>query len=257
MKPLKVVIGYDPKESLAYYVLQHSIARRSSYPVEFIPLRLDVLRRAGVYNRSVDEHASTDFSLSRFLAPYLADHNGWVLFMDCDMLMLSDVHDLFKQADNTYDVMCCKHDYTPKPGDKMLGNQQHAYPRKNWSSLMLINSRPLQTRLGAKVVNNETPQFLHRMMWAADSRIGSLPLEWNWLAGEYEEKPVEQLHNIHWTLGGPWWHAYASAPYADVWYHELDHMMNESGGNYAAAYDLAAKALRRREEGERRQEQNG
>ena len=52
---------------------------------------------------------------------------------------LEDVKLLFDQADNNYGVMCAQHDYTPKETVKMDGQLQHIYPRKNWSSMMLIN----------------------------------------------------------------------------------------------------------------------
>ena len=42
---------------------------------------------------------------------------------------------------------------------------------------------------------------LHQFKWLSDDNlIGDLPLEWNWLAGEYEYK--KDVKNIHYTEGG-------------------------------------------------------
>jgi hypothetical protein len=43
-EPLKVFIGYDSKEPIAYHVLSHSIMRRASRPVSITPLSLDNLK---------------------------------------------------------------------------------------------------------------------------------------------------------------------------------------------------------------------
>ena len=228
LTPLPIFIGYDPKESLAAYVLAHSISRRSSVPVTFTFLRQDVLRKV-VYTRDVDEQASTEFSLTRFLVPSMS--TGPALFLDCDMLMLADVADLFKLADDK-DVYCVQHDYEPVSKTKMEGLAQHSYPRKNWSSLMLFNSPDLS----ADDVNERSPAYLHQMVWA-DESIGEIPLEWNWLVGEYGYH--ENPKCLHWTLGGPWWPQYQAAPYADKWYAELDNMMSENGGNIS--FDVTLK----------------
>ena len=66
---------------------------------------------------------------------------GWALFIDCDIVFLEDVNNLFSLADDRYAVMCVKHEFKPKPGLKMDGQVQTVYPRKNWSSVVLWNHR--------------------------------------------------------------------------------------------------------------------
>ncbi len=233
MSTLPVFIGYDPSESIAAYVLAHSITRRSSKPVSITFLRQDVLRKAGVYTRAEDEHASTEFSLTRFLTPSLArDYGGLrpALFLDCDMLMLGDVAELFGFIGGRHrDVYCCQHDYAPSSKVKMDNNTQWAYPRKNWSSLMLFDKPRVLTE---KRVNTKTPAYLHRMEWA-DDNIGALPLEWNWLVGEYDN--IENPKCLHWTLGGPWWEQYRDTPYADLWFGELENMRAETKGHLSSS----------------------
>ena len=135
---MKIYVGYDTREDIAYQVCEHSIYSHSG-SAEVIPLNQNVLRQDKWYWRGEDKLASTEFTFTRFLVPALANYEGWALFCDSDIVFLKDVKELFDQADDKYAVMCVQHDYTPKPGIKMDGQKQTQYPRKNWSSMVLFN----------------------------------------------------------------------------------------------------------------------
>src|SRR5882762_8576893 len=111
---LKLFIGYDPREAVAFHTLAHSILRRSTIPVSIAPLMRAQLQ--GLYSRSRGPTESTEFSLTRFLVPALSGFQGWSLFMDCDMLCRSDIAELAAQVERQPDkaVLVCKHDYVPK-----------------------------------------------------------------------------------------------------------------------------------------------
>jgi len=49
-----------------------------------------------------------------------------------------------------------------------------------------------------------------------DHQIGALPLEWNWLVGEYDYNP--EAKNVHFTLGGPYFKDYKDCDYSDEWF---------------------------------------
>ena len=53
---------------------------------------------------------------------------------------------------------------------------------------------------------------------ASFSEIGALPLEWNWLVGEYQHNPDAKI--VHYTLGGPYFDEYRSCDYAEEWFEE-------------------------------------
>ena len=137
---LQLFIGYDPKEPVAYHTLAHSILRRSSIPLTIAPLMRSQLK--GLYTRERGPTESTEFSLTRFLVPFLSQYRGWSLFMDCDMLCRADIAELAAYTERAVDeaVLVCKHDYVPKTERKFLNQVQTRYPRKNWSSLMLFNN---------------------------------------------------------------------------------------------------------------------
>ena len=132
---LKVFVGWDSREDIAFQVAKHSIQKHNPN-VKVYPLKLPTLQELGIYTRGVDAKASTEFTFSRFFVPMLTGYKGWALFIDCDFLCTTDISELFKQANDNYAVMVAKHDYTPKEGTKMDGKQQLQYPRKNWSSCM-------------------------------------------------------------------------------------------------------------------------
>ncbi len=81
---VRVFIGFDPRETIAFHVLSQSIHARASLPVSITPIILSQLR--GLMTRERDSLQSTDFSFSRVLTPSLCDYTGWAVFMDCDML---------------------------------------------------------------------------------------------------------------------------------------------------------------------------
>jgi lipopolysaccharide biosynthesis glycosyltransferase len=222
---MKVFVGYDIREDIAYQVCEYSIKKHQPL-AEVIPLKQKELRECGVYTRAVDPLSSTEFTFTRFLVPYLADYQGWAVFIDCDFVFVDDVKKLFEQADDKYAVMVVQHDYTPKETLKMDGCKQLPYPRKNWSSTILWNcAHPKNKGITPDIVNSQTGQYLHRFQWLEDSEIGSLKPEWNWLAGWYNEPQDGTPKAIHYTEGGPWFKEYRRCPYHKVWKQNLREML--------------------------------
>ena len=210
---IPIFIGYDSKVKIAYHVLSESILRNSSTPVTISPINLNNLKN--IYTRKQDLLASTEFSFSRFLVPHLMNYNGWAIFMDSDMVMLSDITKLWNLRNEKYAIQVCKHDYTPSSKNKFLGNNQTIYAKKNWSSLMLMDCSKCKT-LTPEYVNTKSGLELHQFKWLDENLIGSISLEWNWLVGEYPYK--KEVHNIHFTEGGPYFKDYKNTKYADEWF---------------------------------------
>jgi len=211
---INVFIGYDSKEKSAFSVLAYSILKNSTRPVSITPIYLPNIK--DTFTRERGNLESTEFSFSRFIVPYLADYKGWALFMDCDQLMLGDISELWRLRDEKYAVQVCKHDYTPNSDKKFLGQVQTKYQKKNWSSFMLMNCDKC-TSLTPDYVNTASGLQLHQFKWLEDENlIGDLPLEWNWLADEYEYK--KDVKNVHYTEGGPWFHDTNNCDYHSEWF---------------------------------------
>lgn len=223
MKDLTVFIGWDSREPTAAAVLAHSILTRASRPVYFMPLTRKAVE--GIYTRPRGPTESTEFSMTRFLVPYLSGYEGWSLFIDCDMLCQADIWELMRYParDPGKAVYVCQHDYVPKSTTKFLGQQQTTYPKKNWSSCMLLDNAKCKA-LTPDYVNTATGLDLHRFHWlSGDHEIGSLPLEWNWLVGDYEPNPHAKM--LHFTNGTPCFDDYMDCDHADLWWTERDRML--------------------------------
>ena len=224
---MKVFVGWDSREDIAYQVCKHSIVRRQP-AADVQPLKQHALREHNLYWREKDLMASTEFTFTRFLVPELTGFDGWAVFMDCDMILTTDIKELFDQADDRYAVMCVQHDYTPREGVKMDGQRQTVYPRKNWSSVMLINcGHPSNRVLTRELVNNPDigGAYLHRFSWLKDEEIGALDHTWNYLVGVYDDIETPKL--IHHTEGGPWFENYRDCEFHELWKAELFDMMGK------------------------------
>jgi len=221
MSPIRVFIGFDGREDVAFSVLAHSIHRNASQPVSIAPVMLSQL--GGVYRRDVNPLQSTQFSFSRFLTPWLCGYEGWAVFMDCDMLVLDDIARLWALRDERYAVQVVKHVHVPKEDVKFLGAVQTKYEKKNWSSVMLMNCAKC-TALTPEYVNTATGLQLHQFKWLDDdSLIGELPSGWNHLVGY--DAPRTDASLVHYTIGGPYFEEYAQCEYAREWWHERELML--------------------------------
>lgn len=211
---LKVFIGYDPREAVAFHVCADSIIRNSSQPVEITPLYLPHLRG---YKES-HKDGSNQFIYSRFLVPSLCDFRGWAIYLDGDMVVHGDIYELalLGQSAPGMAVHVVKHDYTTKHKGKYLGNKNEDYPRKNWSSVIVWNCGSFLNRhLLAKFVEEASGEQLHRFQWLPDERIGEIPPDWNWLVGEYP--PNFQAKLYHYTLGIPDFPEYSDSDHSNEW----------------------------------------
>lgn len=210
---IRIVIGFDQREAVAYHNFCQSILERASQPVSFTPLALNTLK--GYEETHTD--ASNQFVYSRFLTPFLMDYAGWALFADGDMLVQDDIAKLFALKDESKAVMVVKHDYKTKAHDKYLGNKNQDYPRKNWSSVILWNcGHPANRCLDPHYVMTHPGSHLHRFAWLGDELIGELPKEWNWLTTEYPDNYEAKL--LHYTLGTPCFADYATCDMAELWH---------------------------------------
>ena len=210
---MKVYIGYDPREKIAYDVCCYSVVKRSIAKVQKL-----YSEEIPEYSRNLGEPQSTDFTFTRFLVPYLSNFKGYSLFCDCDFLFLEDPSELMKYAEPHLAVSVVKHpSYIPKSAKKMDNIDQNTYERKNWSSLMLFNnSHPDLKKLTPDFINEGkcTGLELHQFRWLPDAAIGSIPLDWNCLDDYYH---LEDPKAIHYTDGGPWFKGKETTQYGRLW----------------------------------------
>ena len=211
---------------------RHSINRHSSVKLPVYGLVLSSLCAVGLYSRPVERREgvmwdviseapmATEHANSRFLVPHLAGDGGWAMFCDGDILCRANVARIFDDLDTAKAVYCVKHRHDPLDWIKMDGQTQTRYPRKNWSSVMIWNTRHEANRkLTVEVINSVPGRDLHRFFWLDDDLIGELDQSWNCLVGVTD--PAIDAKIAHFTLGTPDMPGYEDVQYADEWRAEL------------------------------------
>jgi hypothetical protein len=191
VKPLRIFIGIDPRQPVAYQVAAASIAKNSSRPVAITPLILSQLplKRRGL----------TEFTFSRFLVPYLCGYEGHALFVDADVLCLGDVAELPWDAAESVSVV--PHTSVHKQGKTVD-------VRFERPSVMLFNGAECK-RLTPEYIEAGNPFSFD---WA--NAIGELPKQWNYLVG-YDSGGGAKL--AHFTMGIPIFEETCRDEYAAEW----------------------------------------
>jgi lipopolysaccharide biosynthesis glycosyltransferase len=213
---IRIAVGYDPKESIAYHTFCNSLICNSSSPLEILPLHLPNLKN---YKENHSD-GSNNFIYTRFLVPYLCNFDGWCIYADGDMICNEDIAKLWRLKNNQKAIQVVKHDYKTKQNIKYFGKLNENYPKKNWSSLILWNCSHIANKvLSPEFVSKMDGKFLHRFEWLKSEEIGDIPKEWNWLAIEYEDNYDAKI--IHYTLGTPCLLEYRKTSMSDIWMKEF------------------------------------
>lgn len=205
---IKVFIGFDPREAVAYHACCQSILENTSANVSFHPVR------GGMRD------GSNSFTYARFLVPWLSGFSGSAIFLDGDMIVRGDIADLYAMRRGDVGVQVVQHDYKTKYPVKYLGNKNDDYPKKNQSSVILWNCSFFPNRkLTPEFVASKPGSFLHRFLWLADAHVEPLPVEWNRLVLEQDVTPEDKL--LHYTIGIPAFAEYADCDGAEEWHATL------------------------------------
>lgn len=166
---LRIYIGFDPRQIIAYSVASLSLLKHASEPIAIIPLVYDTL--------PIKHKGLTPFTYSRYLVPWLSGFEGHSVFMDSDFMCRSDI---------------CK---IPL-GDEAVSVVHHEKKFER-PSLMVFNNAKCKV-LTPDYVNSNT-KTLFGLGWAES--VGKLEKEWNHLVNY--DKPNENAKLIHFTQGLP------------------------------------------------------
>lgn len=207
--------GFDEREEAGTHAFVSSVIQHATSPFSITPLHLDLFKS---FYAPGHRDGTNAFIYTRFLIPFLQDFRGWAIFADgADMLCRADISELWALRDHYKAVQVVQHDYKTQHPRKYIGTAMEAanedYPRKNWSSLMLINCQHFDWReMKPETVEQMTGRDLHTFSFIRQDCLGSLPVEWNWL-DEYGESEGAKL--VHWTTGSPGFEHYRNAPFAE------------------------------------------
>lgn len=183
--PLRIFIGFDPRQVVSYTALCTSLIRHSSKPLAITPLVIETL--------PLERRGLTPFTFSRFLVPYLCGYEGRALFLDADIMARADVSELFEIAQGSPSVWVSKNRL-----------------KFEWASVMLFNNERCAVLTPDYVQKTENPLMLS---WAEE--VGDLPPEWNHLVGYDAPNPDAKM--VHFTQGVPAFPETADSEHADEW----------------------------------------
>lgn len=229
---LRIFIGFDPNEMRACTIAKQSLIRHAAAAHLDIDrvCRLSLhrvytrptttMRNGQLFDEISDAPMSTDHAIARFFIPFICDYQGWALFTDGDVLFRDDVGNLLALADQRCAIQVVHHPPQLEERQKKDGHIQQAYPRKNWSSVMLWNcGHAANRRLTVDVLNSWPGRDLHAFKWLDDDALlGELPARWNHLVGIHPPMPDPAV--VHFTLGTPDLPGRADSPFAQEWFYE-------------------------------------
>lgn len=222
---IPIFAGFDQREEAGYHAFTSSLLEHASAPFTVTPLHLPLFR--SFYAPGVRD-GSNAFVYTRFLIPFLQGYTGSAIFCDgSDMLLRADIAELWALRDQYKPVQVVKHDYRTRWPRKYLGTQMEApnedYPRKQWSSVMILNCMHMSWRkITPESVQQMTGPELHRFSWLADDQIGELPKVWNWLVQEDGANPDAKL--LHFSSGIPLIPMHAEVAHAEDYWRQAARM---------------------------------
>ena len=206
---LQIFAGYDLRQEDGWKVFEKSLMATTPGPYALTPMTGSL-------------RGTTAFTECRYLVPYWMGYKGMAIVLDgSDMMLREDLNKLAQHFDPIFACQVVMHEYKTTDKRKYRGSTMEAdnvdYPRKNWTSVMLVNCAHRAWRvLTPETLKIYTPEGLHRLAFIEDRFIGGLPSEWNYLVGEtYPVRGDAKL--VHFTLGIPGLSHYHNSEYADEW----------------------------------------
>lgn len=208
-------VGYERRQDLAFEVLCYSLKKHNpDLAINIIPLVYEDISP----QKPRESGQSTDFSYLRYYIPYLCGYKGMAVYMDCDILCLGDIGPL-NELSRDVAVHCVPISMRPVPHKKLHDKEQFFYPRKNWSSVMVLNN-PLLTCWTPEYLYSTPGIELHQMPLV--KTFGFLPRQYNSLD---INDPGTVL--LHYTSGGPWIGGCENHPEANLWLRYFEDMANK------------------------------
>lgn len=210
VEPIRVYVGTDDSQMVGLRVLEHSIRKFASRPVEVVPL----LNLPVPMPRDPSNRPRTGFSFARFLIPQLAGYRGRGIYLDADMLVFSDIAEMWDLPMGECRVLCTRQD-APPPTWK---NNDHFQPGRQLS-VMLLDCGRLDWRIEDIVRGLDEGRYTYKQLMydlcvLPPEQIGEhMPPVWNSLEC-FEPNRTCLLHMTDMAMQ-PW--RYNHNPLRSVW----------------------------------------
>jgi hypothetical protein len=189
VEPMRVFVGADRSQMVPACVLEYSIRKFATGPVEVTPM-VDIPVPIPKEPRN---RPRTGFSFSRFLIPKLCGYRGRALYVDSDMQVFTDLAELWRIPFGDQKVLCTNQ---PRPPQ---WNDNHGFQPGRQMSVMLLDCSRLDWDIERIVQGLDQGSFTYENLMfdmcllqphEIEDRI---PPRWNCLE-HYEPGDTSLLH---------------------------------------------------------------
>lgn len=214
--PIRIFIGSSPSEWLPAKVLEYSIRSRTSYQIESVRLcESNITIPSPLHKKNKPK---TPFSFQRFLIPGLCNYKGKAIYLDADMLVFSDIHQLWM------------HDFSDAEILSVKSSHKELKPQ---FSVMLMNTNLLKWNIDEIIAGLDSgkynyDQLMYQFVVAKYQR--TIDASWNSL--EHYDEHTKLLHFTDMNKQ-PW--VNLENPYRNIW---VDELANAITSNFIAFNDL-------------------
>ncbi|MEH2256941.1 methyltransferase domain-containing protein [Nostoc sp.] len=213
--PIQIFVGTQEEQMLAVKVLEYSIRKYTSMPVEVTPL-FAAVRKAGIHIPEPQDpkiKPRTPFSFQRFAIPALKNYRGRAIYLDSDMQVFRDIKELWLLPFNGADLLSV---YEPENSG-----------RPPQFSVMVINCEQLKWDVVDLVRDLERGKWTYKQfvleMAPATKIAPVIPTEWNDLE-RYTEGKTALTHYTD-MASQPW--LTTENPLGWLWCQELFNAIKE------------------------------
>jgi hypothetical protein len=192
-EPLPIFVGVDLSQLVAFRVLEYSIRKSASIPVEVHPM----LEFSGRVPAAPEHRSRTAFSFCRFTIPERCGFRGRALYLDADMLVFADVAELAAMEFGPHTILrtepCASDGWADYDPVENFGAQ---------SAVMLLDCSRLDWRADAIVAGLDEGRYTYEQLMANlcivdPAEIADcIPSTWN----DLERYDPEVTKLIHYTV---------------------------------------------------------
>lgn len=213
---IKIFVGADRSQLLAFKVLEHSIKRNTSQQVKCRAIDNSMMPEC----KSKTNLPYTNFSFARFGIPSFAGYQGKAIYLDADMLVLADIADLW-----SLDFAGAKILTLEQPREDL---QQKQSKKRKQTAVMMLDCEALKDWVPEEIIGNLGKKYDRTKLMSLDifpqRKIKEIiPTVWNCM--DWYEEGVSKL--VHYTKieTQPW--VYPKHPCGNLWLNELRLMLKD------------------------------
>ena len=208
VEPFRIFIGTDNSQIVAHRVLEYSIRKHASVPVEITPM-LEVATPEPVKPENKPRVA---FTFTRFVIPKLCGFQGRALYLDADMLVFGDIAELAEMPFDGNQVLC-----TSQAEPPAIWRGYPSFKPGRHTAVLLLDCSELEWDVDEIVGGLDEGRYSYEELvhqLCVVDRVGdTLPVEWNHL--EHYEPGVTKLLHFTNVPTQPW--KSDANPLGEVW----------------------------------------